>query len=192
MRWIVLFALAGLLGGCASPSGERSFVFPAERYAEVFDATRVELRRAGYTLERIDATSGEILTAPKTNAGLATPFEPEYASVGQVWQDTINSQPRTIRVRFRDAADGTPPPETGEIRAEVEVVLWRLRRPGWRLETESIRMSRNWLDPSLSARGVGSGNLVPLRRDDAFASRLAARVRDQIPSARVTDERPEG
>lgn len=192
MRWTVLIALAVLLGGCASPGGERSFVFPAERYTEVFDATRAELRRAGYTLERVDATNGEILTAPKTNAGLATPFEPEYDTVGQVWQDTINSQPRTVRVRFRDASSDTPPAETGEVRAEVEVVLWRLRRPGWRLETEAIRTSRYWFDPSLPRRGVGSGDLVPLRRDDSFASKLAARVRDQIPSARVTDERPEG
>lgn len=182
MRWVLLIALPVLLAGCRAPGGERSFVIPAERYTEAFELARAELRRAGYTLERVDAHAGELLTAPKTIAGFATPFEPEYTGPGQRWQDTLNNQPRTVQIRFRDAvADlaGPPAPPTGDggVRAEVEVVLWRFRRPGWRLETETIQGSTFYNDPAWRDRDIRYGVLVPVRRDDAFAGILADRLR---------------
>jgi hypothetical protein len=182
MRWVLLIFSACLLAGCRAPSGGRSFVIPAERYTEAFELARAELRRAGYTLERVDANAGELLTAPKTIAGFATPFQPEYTGPGQRWQDTLNNQPRTVQIRFRDAAadpagPATPPTGEGGVRAEVEVVLWRFRRPGWRLETESIQGSTFYGDPAWSDRGVHYGMLVPIRRDDAFAGLLADRLR---------------
>lgn len=185
MRWFLLILLGCLLTGCRSPDGARSFSFPASRYGEAFDAARDELRRAGYTLERVDAAHGELLTAPKTVAGLATPFEPESASVGQMAQDTLNTQPRTVRVMFRDDQGHPPDPadETGEITAHVEAVLWRIRRPGWRLETEAIRASSHFFDRDLAGRGVYFGVLVPLRRDDPLAAELTHRVRARLADA---------
>lgn len=184
MRWILLVMMGCLLAGCAGPgSGPRTFTVPASRYARAFDAARDELRRAGYTLERIDAAHGEILTAPKTFAGLTQPLGVETRSVGQMVGDTINNQPRTVRVSFRDAATGSLPADadgSGEIRADVLAVEWRLRRPGWRLETESIRASRNWRDPALAERGIRPGMLTPERRDDTLAARLAARIQRRL------------
>lgn len=182
----LLIALTTLaLSGCRAPDGPRTFTFPARDYPAVLDAARETLRDAGYTLERVDAVRGEVLSAPKTSAGLVTPIEPEYNTLSSAWQDTLNNQPRTVRVRFRDAAsvargDAQPPSETGDIRAEVESVVWRLRRPGWRLETETIRESSYSLDPMLSARGVTPNTLVPIRRDDAFASELAAKLQRRL------------
>jgi hypothetical protein len=189
---MLLIAVVGGLAGCRAPTADRSFVVPASRYAEAFDAARDELRRAGYTLERLDAANGEILTEPRTVAGLATPFEAESTSAGQVWQDTLNAQPRTVRVRFRDAdsdagAPPSPPPADGFVEAEVEVVLWRIRRPGWRLETESIIESSLWRDPLWPERGVRPGMMVPLRRDDALAAKLTHRI-----ASRVQPEGPVG
>ncbi len=187
MRWMLLIVMGCLLAGCAGPgSGSRTFTVPASRYAEAFDAARDELRRAGYTLERIDAAGGEILTAPKTFAGLTSPLGIESRSIGQMVGDTINTQPRTVRVSFRDAgtgatpADATGSDDAGEIRAEVLAVEWRLRRPGWRLETETMRGSRTWRDPALAERGIRSGMLTPLGRDDVLAARIAARIQRKL------------
>ncbi|MBZ0171040.1 MAG: hypothetical protein K8E66_01540 [Phycisphaerales bacterium] len=182
MRWFLLITAACLFAGCRAPDGPRSFVVPASRYAEAFDAARDELRRAGYTLERVDVVNGELLTDPKTVAGLATPFEPESASLGQMVQDTVNAQPRTVRVTFRDPTGAGPgsTARTDEITASVEVVLWRLRRPGWRLETESIRSSSYWIDRDLASRGVRFGMRVPMRHDAPFAAEFAGRVRQRL------------
>ncbi|USN99772.1 MAG: hypothetical protein H6810_03685 [Phycisphaeraceae bacterium] len=182
MRSILLICLAGVLAGCRSHGGPRAFVVSSSLYGEAFDATRDELRRAGYTLERVDAANGELLTAPKTVAGFATPFAPEPGSIGQMTDDTLNSQPRTVRVTFRDAAGG--PPGVGDVTETVEVVIWRTNRPGTRLETEAIRASSVWIDPALAERGVRNGMLVPLRRDDNFAGELAGRVRDRLSAER--------
>ncbi len=175
-----MIVMGCLLAGCAGAgAGSRVFTLPASRYQQAFEAARDELRRAGYTLERIDAADGEILTAPKTFAGLMNPLGVETRSVGQMIGDTINTQPRTIRVSFRDADTGSTPADaddSGEIRAEVLAVEWRLRQPGWRLETETMRGSRNWRDPALAERGARPGMLTPLGRDDVLASRIAGRI----------------
>lgn len=182
---LLIASAAALLTGCRAPEGPRSFTFPASDYPAVLDATREKLRAAGYTLERVDAVRGEVLTTPKTSAGFTTPIEPEYNTLGSAWQDTLNNQPRTVRVRFRDAAsiergDARPPTATGEIHAEVESVIYRLSRPGWRLETETISESSMSRDPLLIERGVTPNMLVPLRRDDSFSAELAAKVRRRL------------
>ncbi|HHN77241.1 MAG TPA: hypothetical protein ENK11_01010, partial [Phycisphaerales bacterium] len=108
MRWMLPIVIGCLLAGCAGTgTGSRAFTLPASRYQQAFDTARDELRRAGYTLERIDAARGEILTAPKTFAGMMNPLGVETRSVGQMIGDTINTQPRTIRVSFRDAETGS-------------------------------------------------------------------------------------
>jgi hypothetical protein len=183
LAWLVMVLGGVSLCGCAGPSGGASVTFAAERYGEAFDAAREELRAAGYTLERIDAGAGEILTAPKITAGFVTPFEPEFRPMAQAWRDTVNAQPRTVRIRFRDdepGEPGAPPPTEGTIVADVEVVIWRQRRAGWRLETETIRASEYWSDPGWGATGVRANMRVPIRRDEAFAAELASGIRGRL------------
>ena len=176
-----LVLLLLLLPACAAPDTPTAFEFPGERYERVFDAARAELRAAGYTLERVDAARGELLTAPKTVAGFATPLEPESRSLPQLWEDTLNHQPRTVRVRFRDLEGNPPPAGAGEpMRAVVDAVLWRQRSPGWRLETEAIARSRIWLNPDWPQRGIVMGSLTPLRKDDPLARRLTARILERL------------
>jgi len=190
----VLALLSTTLLGCRAPDTARSFTFPADDYEHVLAATRDLLRASGYTVERVDAARGEILTAPKVNAGFVTPFEPEYDGLGEMWRDTLNNQPRTVRVRFRDAESvrrGEPaPPGSGEIHAEVDAVLWRTRYPGWRLETETVVYSRYARDPILYDRGVYPGQLVPIRRDDGFAAEFAGRVQQKTRARAASEDEP--
>ena len=67
--------------------------------------------------------------------------------------------------------------------ARVEVYVDRVRRPGLRLETESIRTSRVSLDPSLSARMMNPEYVTSVDRDDLLAARLAERMRRRMEGA---------
>ncbi len=88
------------LGGCGVASEPRTFAVAPGGYVGAFDAARVELLNAGFTLERVDAARGVLSTTTKTTAGLATPWDGEQETVGQEWQDFVNRQARVIRVTF--------------------------------------------------------------------------------------------
>lgn len=92
--------LAAGLGGCGVASEPRTFAVAPGGYVGAFDAARVELLNAGFTLERVDAARGVLSTTTKTTAGLATPWDGEQETVGQEWQDFVNRQARVIRVTF--------------------------------------------------------------------------------------------
>lgn len=174
---LLIGALACLAPGCSTPPVARTFAVPAGQYPIALDAVREELRGAGYTIERVDANAGEILTAPKTVAGLATPLAPENRWPAGVASDTLSNHPRTVRVRFRDAANPASPPIEGrDAVAEVDALIWRQLRPGWRLETETTVRNLYWIDPALGKRGVNGATVVPLKRDDAFATELTEKI----------------
>lgn len=181
----IIAALAGMLAffatGCSTPPTARTFAVPADQYQIALDAVRDELRAAGYTVERVDANAGEILTAPKTVAGIATPLAPENRWPSGVVSDTLSNRPRTVRVRFRDAIEPASPPQEGrDVVAEVDAMIWRRLRPGWRLETETTIRNLYWIDPALGRRGVNGATVVPLKRDDVYATELTEKITARI------------
>lgn len=187
---LIAAALAALaaLTGCTTPEG-RTVTFSADRYSEAFDATRETLRAAGFPIERVDARAGVIATGRKDTAGLATPWDGEQQTLGQEWQDLLNAQSRRVRVTFRPA-DADPSAEiselgqpTGELTATVEATIDRRRQAGWRPETESIRMSSRWQDPTLAPLNKGGVQYVPMRQDDPFAAVIAERLRQALAEA---------
>lgn len=174
---------ASFITGCGSTTIARTFTVPAGQYPTAIEAARDELRAAGYTLERVDAVAGEILTAPKTVAGLATPLAPENRWIAGVAADTLSNRPRTVRVRFRDAQDiASPPIEGRAVVAEIDAVIWKKLRPGWRLETETTIRNLYWTDPALSKRGVTGATVVPLKRDNVFATELTKKIAKRMKS----------
>ncbi len=176
-----LLAFLNTLTGCAGRAESRTFEIPAGRYNEAIVATRDTLRASGYTLERIDATAGEITTTERTVTGLASPFASENRSLSGVAADTLTNRPRTVRVRFRDARDPqSPPAPDAPVRAEVEAVIWKRIQPGRRVETETTFRGRVARDPAEIRRGVNAGTPVPVRLDHDYARVLARRITERL------------
>jgi hypothetical protein len=184
MRAALLLLTLVLLPACTPPAAPRTFTISAQDYPRAFDLTLETVRAARFDLDRVDARGGVISTRLKPTGGLATPRDLEQQTLGQEWQDLINEQLREVRVWFReidahaDATDALRPADdlrtaTGPVEVTVEVIIHRRRKPGRQIETETIRRSRAWNDPSFTARQMQSGSTTPVRRDDDFAAKLA-------------------
>jgi hypothetical protein len=142
----------------AGPATERS-------YAVLFAAARDTLLARGFVLDRVDAAAGIITTQPRATAGLATPWDAEQVGFDQELSDLGNPNERRVTVRFRSRDPDT-------LGVEVDAFIDRVRRPGWRVETESISRSRYISDPALIARRMEPVYRTPVTRDDRLASVL--------------------
>lgn len=133
----------------------------------------------GFDLERIDAQAGVIETRPKQTAGLASPWDSEQSTLGQEWEDFTNDQRRVVRVTFAPLPEKSPEGSADarparEVR--VEVTVYRLRVPGRRIETETVRLSSRSIDEQELASGRAGLYLTPIGRDTRLESRLAAGI----------------
>ncbi len=137
----------------------------------VFDAVRETLVDYRFALDRVDALRGVITTRPKRTVGLASPWDREQSGLDQEWEDLLNEQRRVVRVAFdreRDASDYSS--------LTVSVELVRSHRPGWRLESESIRLSTH------ARTRNDDGELEPVSFDEVIGmdTRLAERLVEEI------------
>lgn len=201
---IAVVATGAWLGGCAaSHHQERTFIVSGGEYAAAFSAAKETILSARFELERVDARAGVITTKPKPTSGLATPWDLEQTSLGQELEDLLNRQYRRVRVTFEpeasgDAASGGSPEEpAGDLRlggtptrCTVSVVIDRVRRPGQRIETSSIRLSTTAMDPEVAAQGMWPQYAVPIARDDRLASRLASRIHARLREGSTASQPP--
>ncbi len=160
------------LTGCASappPTARSDADFEADAYPALFDAAREVLSDYQFTLDRIDAARGVITTAPKSTAGLATPWDREQSSFRQEIEDLAHQQERVARITFEPADRPT--------RVAVEVVVHRVHRPHWRIETDAIRQSTHARDPLAAREGQPAEFREPVTEDRALARRLMADIR---------------
>jgi len=183
---------AACLVGCSAPTHrETVFVVLPGEYAAAFDATRDVLTDARFTLDRVDAGAGVITTLPKPTTGLATPWDREQTTLGQEWEDFTNQQERLVRVTFAPEGDDDEVPGPGEalpdrrtddrpLVARVDVTVLRVRRPGWRPETEAISRSTRSFDPRESETPGGAAFTEPIGRDELLAGRLSEQVRARL------------
>lgn len=171
-------ALCLTLGACASPPpGARSDAgMTPEAYPAVFDAAREVLTDYRFTLDRVDAARGVITTAPKRTTGLAGPWDREQSTLRQEAQDLLHQHERTARVSFEPADAPTS--------VTVEVVVERVRRPNWRIESDAIRRSTYARDPLSIREGQRPEFREPIDEDRALAARLmeAIRARAGLPA----------
>lgn len=177
-----LVAIALLLGACASPRGSVSFTIPAERYDETISAARETFLDARFELDRVDARAGVIETQPKHSAGLGTPWDTEQTTLEQEWSDLLNQHERVARMTVEPVtghADNLTT-ATGELKATLEVIVYRVRRSGWRVDTESISRSSHSRDLIGPTRGQPNRFAQAIGRDDKLAEALAQRIRDRL------------
>lgn len=160
--------VAGLGDRPTNLPDQRASAFEPGAYPQVFDAARDTLAEYRFTLDRVDAARGVITTTPKQTAGLATPWDREQSNTGDEFADLVHQHERTARIIFE-------PPEapTG---VRVEVVVDRVRRPNWRIETDAIRYSTFAEDPQAIRAGQRSEFRDAFREDRALADRLLARI----------------
>jgi len=188
MSFIFGAALAAcLLGGCASPTGTVAFEISADRYGEAIEVARTTLREARFTVDRVDAQEGIVTTHAKSTAGLGTPWDKEQATLLDEVSDFVNQHERVVRVMFT-GHDEPDLSASGVLAVEVEVVVYRVRRGGWRVETESISRSRHARDPLAASRGQPGTFRQATRRDDVFAAHLADEMRSRLGIPSVANE----
>lgn len=168
-----------LMAGCAAPKGTVSFVISADQYEKAIEAARATLRDARLTVDRVDAQAGVVSTFAKPSAGLGTPWDREQATLGDEMSDYVNQHERVASVLFEGDTDDLRQ-ATGTIKVTVDVVVYRVRRSGWRVETESISRSRHAVDPLAISRGQPRTFRQAIRRDDVFAAVLADGLRKRL------------
>lgn len=204
----VLVLAASLIGCSGSPDAAAPTIEP-DRYASAFDAARDVLRERGFTLERIDARAGVITTAPKPTAGLATPWDVEQQSAGQEVEDLLQNQQRVVRITFLPAAASAGAVQGAAVSAsatsdeslaaqnslpdllefpsptllEVQVMIERINRPHWRVDSTSIRLHHYAYDPDLAAREMQPRYEVPLAEDREAAQRIMSLILARIDRA---------
>lgn len=186
-----LALLAGVgLGGCAQPTPSPGFTFGAQRYAEVFQATKDTLREYEFELEQVDARGGVITTWPRQWAGLATPWIPQATDTESAVVGLIQHEMRSCRVTFAvvDPKDshGDLRAATGEMTANVEVTIHRVQRPGVRIGAASVRMRSQAIDPRLQEEGLQPAYATPAGVDNALAGRIAEAI-EKDPNAIAAD-----
>jgi hypothetical protein len=184
--------------GCAAPEGPTELDVPAGSYAATFDAAREVLLDARFDLERVDATEGVISTRPKHSAGIMTPWDVEQSSAAQEFDDLANNQRRVVRVTFEPAftapaTPAEPEPEqepvdlrTGDaaLKMNVRVIVLRDYRPGWQVQTSSVRLSTHTYDPALGKRGMLPDYEVAEDEDRGFAAWIVKRVEEEAGDAK--------
>lgn len=193
--------------GCASRAPKSAeFGVPSAQYDRAINAAREVLLEARFEIDRIDAAAGVITTQAKTSAGLLAPWDADQTTLDQEIADATSTHRRRVRITFEPAAvdrreaalapsaanpihvgDRFAAPGTIDLRAadlaltaRVEVFVDRARRPGTRLETESIRTSSTAIDPSLSARRMNPEFDTTVDHDHLLAGRLAERIRQRL------------
>lgn len=191
MMTAALLTVTAGLAGCATRGPTELAVEPGS-YAATFDAARHVLREARFDLERVDARGGVLTTAAKPTAGLATPWDAEQQTAGQEVEDLLQHQQRRVRITFESAggeagagesqADGAGAEadlldEPRKTTMRVRVVIERINRPNWRVDSSSIRLSSYAWDPALAEREMQPRYETAIAEDADCARRLVELIR---------------
>lgn len=145
-------------------------------FEQAFDAARKVLSSHGFELERVDAVNGVISTAPKSSAGLATPWDLDQTTFKQEMDDFLNYQERRVRIEFaRDAHL----PDSKWV-GNVTVNMYRHQTPGSRVPSKSATLWTATRDPLKDQQGLGLYYKVPTKRDTKLERRLAEEIETSL------------
>ncbi len=198
---IVLLAVVvtGLwTGGCAAPGRGEVVIAPGD-YPAAFEAAAEVIRDARFDMDRVDARAGVISSSPRVATGIALPWDMAGSTPERQFEDLLNRHARRIRITFEpvEAMEGTGgaggvggaapdllAAEPMPLVMRVRVLVEREQRPGWRLDSTAISLSRRAGDPALAQRGMEPGYTVVVREDPDLGERLAERIAERIGSKR--------
>ena len=169
MRILMMMLWCVVLGGCASggvySGGSASIEAPGVERERMIAVVREVLGSYRFSIDRVDASRGVVTTGYKRTHGLATPWDLEQGSLSAEVTDFANQHERSVRVEFED--DGV---------VRVSVFVRRTGRPGWRVETESIRYSSQHVVFVDDGVAMGRRSYEQVGQDGALAARLAEEI----------------
>ena len=146
----------------------------SEDRLRIIDVVREVLADHRFVLDRVDAKRGVVTTQVKTTQGIGSPWDGEQGSLTQETADFVNQHERAVRVMIQ---------EDGEI--VVSVMVQRVHRPGWRVETESIARSSHYVVMGSDGRREPSRTVTPIGNDGLLAERIGEEIRARL----ATDQR---
>ncbi|MGV6814568.1 MAG: hypothetical protein ACWA5W_06095 [Phycisphaerales bacterium] len=195
LRWVSISASACALWcslcGCASTQSQPSASAQAEpieaqsasrgefapdQYEIIFRAAREVLSEYRFGINRVDLSRGILTTHPKRTSGLATLWDREQSSLDQELEDFANQHEREVRITFTVPEEHTQAPAT----MRVEVMVYRIHRPNWRLEPESIRLSTHAQSRNTAGQLEKTSFREALTKDNQLADRIAQAIQDRI------------
>lgn len=155
-------SLAGCAGGGVYSGGGATIDAGDADRERVIGVVRGVLSDYRFSIDRVDAARGVVTTAYKRTHGLATPWDAEQSSISEEFADFANQHERSVRVELGE--DGG---------VHVAVLVRRIGRPGWRVETESIRYSSQSVVVVDEGRSLRRRETEQIGQDGALAARIA-------------------
>lgn len=167
---VVLFA-----GGCNGSAVYRGHAYTLDSAGadrtRVVEVVREVLSDHRFVIDRVDGHRGIVTTEFKTTQGIASPWDAEQDSLKEEAADFVNQHERSVRVTIAD---------DGEI--VVSVLVQRVHRPAWRIETESISRSTHATvidsegrrQPAAMVTSVGVDGQLARRIGEEITRRLGA------------------
>ena len=151
-------------------------------YEEVFGAMREVIREYRFAINRVDGARGVITTYPKQTLGAGSPWDREQTTIGQEFEDLANHQERAIRVQFENGA------HSGSIvRATIEVLVYRVHRPNWRVDSQSIRLSTHARSRDINGQIEPGSFRESIGQDQQLAHRLANEIHQRFGSETASE-----
>ncbi len=182
MNHVQIPIFVGLMVGCLLMLGacNNATVYNGQSYAvggEGFDADRERLIGVirevltdhRFVIDRVDARRGVVTTAYKTTQGLASPWDGEQGSFKQETADLVNQHERSVRVDIEN--DGS---------VMVSVLVQRVHRPAWRIETESISRSTHAVVIDSQGKRQPARIVTPIGQDGLLAERIGEAIRSKL------------
>ncbi|MFK7760027.1 MAG: hypothetical protein AB8C13_08775 [Phycisphaerales bacterium] len=164
----------------APTAGDGDGVSVGDRQA-IIDATRDVLIDYQFEINRVDARRGVVTTAYKSTQGIASPWDSEQGSLNHEMADFVNQHERGVRVLIDD--DG---------QVLVSVVVRRVHRPQWRVETESIRLSTHATVIDSDGNAQPSQFVTPIGLDEQLARRIGERIQSRLVSSSTSGSPTQG
>lgn len=194
--WIACVSVCSLWGCASSPQavgdagitqaadGQVSGLVEVEgaSYEEVFGAMREVIREYRFAINRVDGARGVITTYPKQTLGIGSPWDKEQTTIGQEFEDFANHQEREIRVQFEEGAQAG-----SVVRATIEVLVYRVHRPNWRVDSQSIRLSTHARSRDINGQIEPGSFREPIGQDQQLAHRLANEIHRKFGSESASE-----
>jgi len=166
---VSLTVFLGVAGGCSNSAVYNGHEYTIEAAGSdrerVIEVVREVLSDHRFVIDRVDGRRGVVTTEFKSTQGIVSPWDTEQGSISQESADFVNQHERRVLVSIGD--DGS---------VVVSVLVQRVHRPGWRIETESISRSTHATVIGTDGRREPSRMVTPIGID----GRLARRIGDEI------------
>jgi len=163
---------AGGCNGSAVYSGHEYTIDTESADRErVVKVIREVLSDRRFVIDRVDGRRGVVTTAFKTTQGVVSPWDTEQSSVKQEAADFVNQHERAVRVTIND--DGS---------IVVSVMVQRVHRPGWRIETESISRSSRTTVIGADGRREPGRMVTPIGLDGGLARKIGDEISERLSS----------